>query len=102
MTSRSRLMTDLTKPRRVIDEGFLVFVRSLRCLVFGCTSAVTDPHHLKSRGAGGSDHTAVPMCRRHHGEVHAWGPRTFGEKYSVNLWAESSRVLGAYIEVKRS
>jgi hypothetical protein len=38
--------------------------------------SLTEPHHLVSRGAGGSDHTAIALCREHHrmieGDFEAW------------------------------
>lgn len=32
-----------------------------------------DPHHTKTRGAGGGDDTLVPLCRGHHDLVHTKG-----------------------------
>ena len=91
-------MVDLSKPRRVVDEDFLAFVRSRRCCVTRCTAADTDPHHLKSRGSGGSDHTAVSMCRQHHTEVHTLGLITFEKRHEMSLWNENALALGEYIE----
>lgn len=33
----------------------------------------SDPHHVKTRGAGGTSADLVPLCRRCHGEGHAIG-----------------------------
>lgn len=40
---------------------------------------VIDIHHIKSRGAGGSDHpfNLMPLCRYHHSMIHAVGQTTF-------------------------
>lgn len=84
------------KPKRVVDLVFLDRVRRLRCLVVGCSQFYTDPHHLISRGAGGSDYTAIPLCRKHHTELHAIGKARFESDYGVDLWEVSSRVVSKY------
>jgi 5-methylcytosine-specific restriction endonuclease McrA len=46
-------------------------------------------HHVKSRGAGGSDesHNLMPLCAWCHTEVHKIGTLAFAKKYkSVNNW----------------
>ena len=49
-------MLKLPKPRRVVDEDYLDFVRGQRCCVPGCRlTEPSDPHHGVTRGAGGSD-----------------------------------------------
>lgn len=47
----------------------------------------SDPHHVKSRGAGGTDEmeNLIPLCRRHHVEIHQIGRKTFVKKYSLNI-----------------
>jgi hypothetical protein len=52
-----------------------------RCIV--CNKKGIDYHHIKSRGAGGTDHdwNLLPLCRKHHTEVHKIGLRTFAQKY---------------------
>lgn len=53
------------------------FVRKRECCVAGkltephreCVYAAdgqSDPHHSKTRGAGGGDESCVPLCRYHH------------------------------------
>ena len=84
----------LSKPVRLIDEDFLAFVRSKTCSACGATAP--DPHHLRTRGAGGSDRTCVPLCREHHSEWHTIGPSAFEEKYRVNLWQINATQLAEY------
>src|SRR5688572_21418953 len=43
------------------------YIRACRCIVPGCTwTGPCDPHHVKSRGAGGTWRDLVPLCRQHH------------------------------------
>ena len=59
--------------------------RSLPC----CACAAkppSDPAHVISRGAGGTDSDTVPLCRRCHNEQHARGIATFQLERGVNLY----------------
>lgn len=53
------------------------------CLI--CRLRDADNHHVKSRGSGGSDDpfNLVPLCRKHHTEIHQIGTGTFSDKYDV-------------------
>lgn len=44
----------------------------------------SDPHHIRSRGAGGSDEHCIPMCRTHHDAVHRQGRRTFWARVGLD------------------
>jgi len=47
---------------------------------------VSDPHHVKSRGAGGPDaENLVPLCRKHHTLWDEFGPTEFQVRFNVNL-----------------
>ena len=61
--------------------------RQSRCIVPSCVwhRLGSDPHHVKSIGAGGQDADCVPLCRWHHTEVHQIGWRTFEIKYGIVL-----------------
>jgi hypothetical protein len=82
----------LLKPVRLVDEPYLDHIRAMRCLVHGrgCSGRV-DPAHLKTRGSGGSDYTAVPLCRLHHTEQEG-RTAAFNAKYGVDLWREAHRL----------
>jgi hypothetical protein len=84
------------KPKRVIDPTFLNRVRHSRCAVVGCCRFYIDPHHLITRGSGGSDHTAIPLCREHHAELHTIGKKRFEEECGLDLWAVNARQLAEY------
>ena len=65
---------------------YLAYIRARKCCVcFG----PSDVHHLRTVGAGGSDYTAVPLCRVHHTEWHQMGDKKFLETHGVNLWKEA-------------
>jgi len=84
----------LGKPTRQVDEKYLDYIRGLECIV--CHRR-PDPHHLVARGAGGSDYTAIPLCRLHHTEAHTLGKARFGERYGLDVWQCACRCLGDYI-----
>jgi len=85
----------MADPHRVTDEDYLDFLRGQHCIV--CMAPADDPHHLKSRGAGGSDYTAVPLCRGHHRELHAMPDADFEDEYHLDLWREAVRHLTDYL-----
>lgn len=67
----------IPKDRRVRSQKILQKVRESPCLICGTTPS--DPHHLRivghQRGLGiknGDDFT-VPLCRKHHEELHSFG-----------------------------
>lgn len=61
---------------------YLDFVRRQICLVCAKRS---DPHHVKTRGAGGSDFLAANLCREHHTEIGQIGILRFEKKYNVDI-----------------
>ena len=83
------------KPTRYVDEDYLSYIRTLPCLGLNC-GADSGPHHFVTRGAGGSDHFAVPLCQRHHTEIH-WGRETWQKKHACDLWRECARLLSDYL-----
>lgn len=66
------------------------------CEVCGLPAVL--PHHIRSRGAGGSDeaHNLLSLCRTHHTVIHNVGPRTFCDVYP-NL----ADKIHAALEVRR-
>jgi len=48
-----------------------------------CDYFADPPHHIRTRGAGGSDEASnlLSLCTAHHREAHTIGMLTFGEKY---------------------
>jgi hypothetical protein len=69
-------VTPLTKPVGKRSKAHLAFVASQPCLI--CKSSPCDPHHLKIAqprrlGRKVSDEFTVPLCRKHHQELHRHG-----------------------------
>lgn len=85
----------LRKPSRVIDERYLDYVRTLPCLL--CQGIPSEAHHIQSRGAGGSDRGTVPLCRRHHQQVHRQGKTKVAEQYgNIDWWFHAWNVLHSW------
>jgi len=80
----------LQKPNRIEDKKYLEYIRETPCLICGKRS---EPHHLTTRGSGGSDYTSIPFCRSHHADYHLLGLSAFEEKYNINVWKETHRLL---------
>lgn len=64
------------KERRKRSKAHLLFVRGRPCLI--CQRAPSDPHHVKfaqprTLGRKVSDEFTVPLCRRHHQDLHRVG-----------------------------
>lgn len=91
------------KPVRIVDEAYLDFVRSLPCCVHrGSCGEERDAHHLVTRGAGGSDYTAVPLCRLMHSEYHQVGALAFEAAHGVNLWQVCAYTLAEYVRLMKA
>lgn len=79
-------MLEFPKPSRERNAEYLAWVRVQPCAIgFHCHGAV-QPHHLQTRGSGGSDYTSLPLCVQHHVEIHTIGVARFEQTYSVNVW----------------
>ncbi len=85
-------------PDRVVSRGHLRWTAGCECVVARKTSpkyghrhipcgGKMDPHHVKTRGAGGGDDQVVPLCRDHHSQLDSWGigQETFQDIYGVDL-----------------
>ena len=48
-----------------------------------CGYHADPPHHIRTRGAGGSDETSnlLSLCTAHHTEAHTIGVTSFANKY---------------------
>lgn len=65
-------MNPAPKVKRITDRRYLKWIKQQECLlaIRGECIGITDAHHVKPVSLGGSDYTAVPLCRKHHDEVH--------------------------------
>lgn len=68
--------------------------RLMPCCVPSCNALPpSDPAHVRSRGAGGKDWAnVVPMCRRHHRQMHDVGIETFQARHGLALEVVAGRV----------
>ena len=85
----------LPKPRRVEDPGYLDYLRQLPCTA--CQKTPAEPHHLESRGSGGSDYTSIPLCREHHAEFHSRGNKTAASSHGLDAWREAHKLATTWL-----
>ena len=94
----------IAEPRRLRDKMHLRFVASKPCLV--CGHQPCDPHHLRfaqprALGLKVSDEFTVPLCRKHHHELHragnelAWWHNVHIKPLEIakTLWDESRAMI---------
>jgi len=72
-------------------------VREMRCLV--CDEQ-GEPHHLRPIGIGRKrknemleHYTVIPLCRKHHNEIHTIGIEQFNLIHRIDVWREAFRIL---------
>ena len=85
-------MKDRPRTRRKYEEEFgphAEYIRTLPCVACHLPGP-SDPHHVKSRGAGGkAENNLIPLCRVHHTEIHQQGVKTFAKKWGLDLKAKA-------------
>jgi hypothetical protein len=79
-------MPSCFKKKRIVDPKLLREVRSRGCAAAyegGCFGRV-DPHHLRTRGAGGDDveENLMALCRMHHTVFH----QTSASFFAARCW----------------
>ena len=92
----------MSKERDGVYGGYYYWLGNFRCCI--CGDMGGPPHHIRSVGAGGKDDAnIIPICYKHHQEVHR-GKQTFERKYGVVLkdlaesWYAYYRGTGDYPE----
>src|SRR6185369_14296789 len=100
---RKRASVLRTGPAR--DPKYRAFVRTWTCVVcritaemgslFHCRveAAHTGPHGISQKA---SDHTCVPLCRKHHTELDHQIGKAFWKKYGLNRTAIISQLRAQY------
>ena len=80
------------KPKRYGNKAYIEYIKQQPCCVTSMMiinqdtgNVESDPHHTKSKGAGGSDLSCVPLLHELHQECHAIGQETFQEKYNIDF-----------------
>ena len=83
------------------DPAYLDWIRTLPCVAAGssCQGPIV-AHHVKSKGAGGTDRMTTPLCDFHHRFGHQHGWQTFRAICSVDLTAIAERLAATYEETR--
>ena len=95
------------KITKKITDKYLDHIRSIHCIIAGCSNMDTDPDHLQQRGMGGIgkggtstgtiiDFYTIPLCRIHHSERHNSGLKKFEKDNNINLWREACVLSNRY------
>lgn len=86
------------KSSRLRSKKHMAMVRSHGCCI--CKNPVCDAHHLRSEGhlasaalKNGDDFT-IPLCRKHHDELHAFGD----EKLFLDLHGIDAKLILAQMK----
>src|SRR4030095_7573991 len=94
----------ISRTLSIVDDDYLDFIRSKPCLIAtGCMGPV-DPDHLQARGTEEhkrNDHTALPLCRKHHSERGQIGNDKFETKNVIILWYEAWKLVVEYLCMTR-
>ena len=92
----TRSVLAFPKPLRRKDRQYIRWIRKQGCLV---CHRYAQAHHIHFGGVGtkGSDLETVPLCWKHHMELHAKGQLTFEHKYKLDLQREAARLLEMYL-----
>ena len=89
--TRRGFVAFLMRHVKIIDEGYLAYIRKLPCLA--CLKpGPSDPDHVIARGwreAKRNDYSAIPLCRKCHHEFGQVGNEKFCRNHGIqNLWEE--------------
>lgn len=91
---RRRPKAGLREPSRVVCPQHLQWIRGNCCILADVRNHVCwgkiEAHHVTTRGAGGGDETAIPVCSAAHRLVHDLGRMTFERRFGKDLAAIAS------------
>lgn len=81
------------KQNRIENKRYLEWVREQPCAVCGVDGDMVQAHHIigftaKGMGMKNSDLFAVPLCGRHHHEIHVY----------PEMWKDQMRYLCSTLE----
>lgn len=86
------------------SERYMKFLwEHLSCAVCFTVQGI-DAHHTETGGMGikGSDLSCIPLCRKHHQELHSIGKDTFSKKYDIEYEFFNNVCLRLYIQALES
>ena len=75
---------------------YLTWLRSLACGMPGCRCTPIHAHHVRGAATSGTglkppDWYCVPLCYKHHAQIHQIGVMTFQRMHRVILLEEAAR-----------
>lgn len=75
----------MQKTKRVVNKKYLKEMSLRSCLL--CGGGPCSPHHMTTKGSGGGDshNNIIPLCIKHHREIHDIGIFTMIDKYNILL-----------------
>lgn len=88
----------LPKPVRIRSQKHLIYIRSLRCSVPGCTETPVHAHHIttgpepRSMSMKPSDRWCVPLSHSCHRRLHDHGERQFWDALNIDPVARADRL----------
>lgn len=94
-------VTSNFKVQRVRSPRHMELVRWLGCAVPGCRARQDiHAHHVRRAATSGTgakpgDDACVPLCARHHLELHQRGEITCSAEWQINLAARARRIAEA-------
>lgn len=100
--AEQKLLSNLPKHR---NNPYLEFVRTRPCLI--CGQGDVHAHHVRMGSHAGlgtkpSDYLCVPLCFKHHDELHNKGEKTFWQTHQIPPHIFIIKMLGLYLSGKES
>ena len=97
------MLTPVPKVKRIEDNDYLDWIRSLHCCVCGHRPP-SEPHHVSEKGKGSmgsktDDTRAIPACNYHHREAHVSGRNTFAEERKIEYESLIKGLQDLYKEI---
>ena len=85
----------IPKPKRIKDPKYLEWIKKRVCLcAYTWCGGDIVPHHIEAGGMGTKcdDTKTIPLCAKHHRELHDKGKKAFQETYGVDF----EKLVGIY------
>lgn len=81
-------MRSFVKTKPVKSKKYMQFIREQTCMICMQHKGECDPHHHQKKGEGGmgtkcSDLRCVPLCHRHHNDIHTMGKQSFMRHFGL-------------------
>jgi hypothetical protein len=79
-------MRSATKKKTGKSAAYLAWIHGHPCIVETCRRLPVEAAHIGPRGLSTKvpDWQALPLCHRHHEQLHALGPKRFWELHALD------------------